>query len=138
MKTSAKHFGLVVWALGQATWAKMTLKLLYLWRHSQKTRTPQAKIFFSSAIYYTGRSVWAIEQLSSAIGGGTRALVKQPKTAGFFCENRQNHPDAKVLYLLAQKYGLQYQTILNFQPPLPFNGNLRNTSYMKKIPNYEL
>ena len=34
--------------------------------------------------------------------------------------------------------GLQYQTILNFQPPLPLNGNLRNTSYMKKIPNYEL
>ena len=25
-------------------------------------------------------------------------------------------------------YGLQYQTILNFQPPLPLNGNLRNTS----------
>ena len=24
-------------------------------------------------------------------------LVRQPKTAGFFCENRQNHPDAKVL-----------------------------------------
>ena len=42
------------------------------------------------------------------------------------------------LNLLAQKYGLQYQTILNFQPPLPLNGNLRNTSYMKKIPNYEL
>ena len=34
--------------------------------------------------------------------------------------------------------GLQYQTILNFQPPLPLNGNLRNTSYMKQIPNYEL
>jgi len=32
------------------------------------------------------------------------------------------------LNLLAQKYGLQYQTILNFQPPLPLNGNLRNTS----------
>jgi len=29
---------------------------------------------------------------------------------------------------------LQYQTILNFQPPLPLNGNLRNTSYMKKFP----
>ena len=42
------------------------------------------------------------------------------------------------LNLLAQKYGLQYQTILNFQPPLPLNGNLRNTSYMKQIPNYEL
>jgi len=39
------------WALGQGTWDKMTLKLLQLWRHSQKTRTPQAKIFLSSAIY---------------------------------------------------------------------------------------
>jgi len=76
----------------------MTLKLLHLWCHSQKTRTPRQK-FFSSAIYLTGQSVWAIEQLSSTIGGGARALVRQPKTAVFFCENRQNHPDAKVLML---------------------------------------
>jgi len=34
------------WILGQATWAKMTLKLLYLRRHSQKIRNPQPKIFF--------------------------------------------------------------------------------------------
>ena len=33
------------------------------------------------------------------------------------------------------KTGLFYVT---FQPPLPLNGNLRNTSYMKQIPNYEL
>jgi len=38
------------WASGQATWAKMTPKLLHLWRHSQKNRTPRQK-FFSSAIY---------------------------------------------------------------------------------------
>jgi len=37
-----------------------------------------------------------------------------------------------LLNLLAQKYDLQYQTILNFQPPLPLNGNLKNTSYIKK------
>jgi len=42
------------------------------------------------------------------------------------------------LKFIGRKYGLQYQTILNFQPPLPLNGNLRNTSYMKKIPKYEL
>ena len=42
------------------------------------------------------------------------------------------------LNLLAQKYGLQYQMILNFQPPFPLNGNLINTSYIKKISNYEL
>jgi len=34
------------WALGQATWAKMTQKLLHLWRQSQKIRTPNQKIFF--------------------------------------------------------------------------------------------
>jgi len=39
---------------------------------------------------------------------------------------------------LKQNNSFKYQTILNFQPPLPLNGNLRNTSYMKKIPNFEL
>jgi len=29
------------WAIGQVTWAKMTQKLLHLWRHSQKIRNPQ-------------------------------------------------------------------------------------------------
>ena len=39
------------WALGQAAWAKMTLKLLHLWRQSQTIRTLQPKKFFLSAIY---------------------------------------------------------------------------------------
>jgi len=34
------------WALGQVTWAKMALKLLHLWRHSQKVRNPQRKTLF--------------------------------------------------------------------------------------------
>jgi len=34
------------WALGRTKCAKMTQKLLHLWRHSQKIRTPQPKIFF--------------------------------------------------------------------------------------------
>jgi len=34
------------WALGQATWAKMALKLLHLWRQSQKIHILQPKIFF--------------------------------------------------------------------------------------------
>jgi len=29
------------WALGQTTWAKMTPKLLHLWRQSQKICNPQ-------------------------------------------------------------------------------------------------
>jgi len=43
------------------------------------TKNPhaQAKKFFSSAIYSTGQS---------AIGGGARALVRQPKTAVFFAK----------------------------------------------------
>ena len=44
---------------------------------------PQAKKIFSSAIYLTCRSVWAVEQLSSAFGGGSKASVMQPKTAVF-------------------------------------------------------
>jgi len=46
---SNENFSETLWpsglALGQATWAKMTLKLLHLWSHSQKIRTPQPKIF---------------------------------------------------------------------------------------------
>jgi len=34
------------WALGQATCANMTPKLLHLWHHSQKIHTPNQKIFF--------------------------------------------------------------------------------------------
>jgi len=41
-----------------------------------KKPQPPSKKFFSSAIYQTGRSVWAAEQLSSAMGGGARALVR--------------------------------------------------------------
>jgi len=47
MKTSAKEtLWPSGWALGQETWAKMTPKLLHLWRHPHKIRTPQPKIFF--------------------------------------------------------------------------------------------
>jgi len=45
MKTSVKHWP-SGWALGQATQAKMTPKLLHLWRQSQKIRTPQPKKIF--------------------------------------------------------------------------------------------
>jgi len=48
-----------------------------------KNPNPQPKKFFSSPIYWTGRSVSATEQLSSTIGEGARALVRQLKTADF-------------------------------------------------------
>jgi len=57
------------WALGQVTLAKMAQKLLHLWCDSQNNATPNQKIIFRVQ--------------TSAIGGGTMALVKQPKTAGF-------------------------------------------------------
>jgi len=61
----------------------------------------------------------------------------QPLTINFYLVltlYQENVP----LHLLAQNYGLQHQTILNFQPLLPLNGNLRNTSYMNDKQNYEL
>jgi len=52
---SNENFSETLWpsglALGQATRAKMTPKLLHLWRQSQKINTPQPKNCFSSAIY---------------------------------------------------------------------------------------
>jgi len=41
------------------------LKVLHLWRHSQKIRNPQPKIF-SSANYKTCRVFWAFDQVCSA------------------------------------------------------------------------
>jgi len=41
---------------------------------------PQPKKFF---LVQTGRSVWVLEQLCSAIGREVMALVRQPKTAVF-------------------------------------------------------
>ena len=63
---------------------------------------------------------------------------QQPLKTCFYLE--LTLPQENVLLnSLTQRYGLQYQTILNFQPLLPSNGNLKNTCYLKKkIPNYEL
>jgi len=71
------------WALGQVTWAKMTLKLLHLWRQSQKNpQSPTKKCFFECNLEDCPTG-WALEQLSSTIGGGATALVRQLTTAGF-------------------------------------------------------
>jgi len=65
------------------------------------------------------------------------AQDKQPLKTCFYLELTLSQENV-LLNSLAQKYGRRYQTILNFQLLLPSNGTLRNTSYMKKIPNYEL
>jgi len=65
-----------------------------------KNPHPPTKHFFSSAIYQTGRSVWDLEQLSSAIGGGDGALVRQPKIAVIYAEIKvriYRTPASKVL-----------------------------------------
>jgi len=51
---------------------------------------PSKKIFLS-ADEKTGWSVWALEQLSSAIGRGAMELVRQLKTAGFRPQSRYEH-----------------------------------------------
>ena len=48
-----------------------------------KNLQPPGTKLFSSADEKNGRPVCALEQLSSAIGREARALVRQPKTAGF-------------------------------------------------------
>ena len=78
------------WRPGPGKVGQDGLKVFHLWRHSQKTRTPQAKNFFDSNLLD-----WPIrlsrEQLSSAIGRGARALVRQPKIAVFFGRNRSTN-----------------------------------------------
>ena len=86
------------WALGQATWAKLTLKLLHLWRQSQKILTPNQKVCTPQPknvfrVQSTRLAVWALEQLSSAIGEEARALVRQPKIAVF-------RPKSKYEYIV--------------------------------------
>jgi len=74
MRTSVKHFS---YRLGPrpGNMSQNDHKTTSRMTSVTKNPHPQTKNFFSSAIYQTGRSVWALEQLSSAIGGGARALV---------------------------------------------------------------
>jgi len=37
----------ISWALVQVTWTMMAKNLPHLWHHSQKSRNPKPKIFFS-------------------------------------------------------------------------------------------
>ena len=62
-----------------------------------KNPHPPTKKFFSIVIYQAGRSGWALEQLSSAIDGGARALVRQTKTAvlGWNQSTNISYPDSQ-------------------------------------------
>jgi len=48
-----------------------------------KNPQPPTKTIFAITDKMIGRSIWALEQLSSAISGGSMALVRQPTTGGF-------------------------------------------------------
>jgi len=58
-----------------------------------KNPQPPTKNGFSSADWKTGRSISALEQLSSGISGG--ALARKPTTAGF-------RPISKYKYIVPQ------------------------------------
>ena len=100
------------------------------------TKTPHAstKKFLSCADKKTGRSVSAIEQLSSAIGRGAMALVRQLKTAGFrpksryeyivrrltkCWKNSQNFLLRNVVKLVFLFGSLAYWVVANFINTLP-------------------
>ena len=57
----------------------------------KKSANPTKKNFWVQ----TRRPIWALEQLSNAIGGGAIALVKQLTTAGF-------RPISKYEYIVPQ------------------------------------
>ena len=79
------------------------------------------KKFFSSADQKTGRSVWGFEQLSSTIGGGGMALVRQLTTAGF-------RPISKYEYIVARL--LKCEKKLNWYLEIKFILNLMLQYFM--------
>jgi len=52
-----------------------------------KNPQPPTKNFFFECRREDSWCIWALEQLSSAIGGGAMVLVRQPKTAGFWLKS---------------------------------------------------
>jgi len=73
------------------------LKGLQCWRHSQNIRTPNQKMFFSSAEQKTCHVFWAFEQLCTAFG--TRVILAQihVRSCCFWRENPRTAPGAKLL-----------------------------------------
>ena len=74
------------WALGQATWAKWP-KNYFTFDVSQKICNPKPKVFLQCRLEDCW-SIWAFEQLFSAVGSRAMALVRQWKTAGFRLKSR--------------------------------------------------
>jgi len=75
MKTSAKYFGLAVGPSARQHEPKWPKNCFTYDVTHKKSKTPNKKNLFSNADQKTGWSIWALEQLSSAIDGGPMALV---------------------------------------------------------------
>ena len=75
------------WALAQATWTKMAQNYFTYDVTHKKSATPNQKFFFECRLEDDSWCHWALEQLSSACGGGARILVRQPKTAGIWLKS---------------------------------------------------
>ena len=54
----------------QAKWAKGGLKVLHLWRHSQKNQQPRNQKFFSGANYKTCHIFWHFDQVRNPYRNG--------------------------------------------------------------------
>jgi len=68
------------------------LKVLHLWCHAQKIRTPQPKNFCSSADEKPCCIYWAFEQLSTIFGA--RVTLAKPRAIRLFWhKNPQKQPD---------------------------------------------
>jgi len=118
MKTSAKYFGLAV-GPRPGNMSQNDFRTTSLMTSLTKNLQSPTKNFFSSADCKTGLSVWVLEQLSSAISSGSMALVRQPKTAGFWQKSRY---DIFVERLSkCEKYLCKLQRYINLNIHQSFN-----------------
>jgi len=73
------------------------LKVLSLWRHSQKKHIPQSKKIFSSADWKTCRVFWDFYWVCRAYRTVEILAQSHVRLGVFFFENPRKQPDAKVL-----------------------------------------
>jgi len=83
MKTSAKYFGLAVGPYARQHEPKWFQNYFTYDVTHKKSATPNQKFFFRVQTTRLANPFEPLKQLSCAISEGARALVKQPKTAGF-------------------------------------------------------
>jgi len=84
---SSKNFSEILppngWRTGPGKVGQGGLKVLHLWRHWQKTRTPNQK-FFSSANYKTCCVFWRFEQVRNPYRSGDIPVQSHVQIGCFF------------------------------------------------------